>query len=181
MNFIEAVKRGDAESVRAMLASRAVDPAVNNNEALRRAACSGHIEVVKCLLGCLVVRENAAASDMLGPNAALRLAAGNGHLEVVNCLLEISAVREAVTCSELYWAARECHFEVVKRLVGLPAVREHASFAQLCEKYPIIFVCVRMKQPNIAGIYNQFNGPAAPSRKRKRGEDEGQVINRLRS
>ena len=59
--------------------------AVLNNEALRRAAANGHLEVVNRLLEIDAVRVNAAADD----NNALRWAEECGHSEVVHALAKV--------------------------------------------------------------------------------------------
>jgi hypothetical protein len=48
--FLTAVERGDAASVAALLADARVDPAADENLALRIAAVRGHVEVVHLLL-----------------------------------------------------------------------------------------------------------------------------------
>lgn len=84
--FLWASLNGHPEVVKRLLASPRVDPAFNNNYAIRWASANGHSKVVKLLLA--DSRVNPAVWD----NWPIRLASEKGHLEVVNVLLEHPAV-----------------------------------------------------------------------------------------
>jgi len=65
-----------------------MDPAANDNYAIRFATAFGHLEVVKYL--CSLPGVNPAADD----NCAIRYAAKKGHLEVVNFLTHFQFLKQ---------------------------------------------------------------------------------------
>ena len=54
--FEQAVKRGDSERIKSLLKDERVDPAAQDNYAIRRASRKGHTEVVKLLIQTKVTR-----------------------------------------------------------------------------------------------------------------------------
>ena len=79
--FINAVETGNIDKVRLLLENPEIDPATNNNEAIRVASGRGHTEVVRMLLA--DPRTNPASNN----NYPIRLASKNGHTEIVKLLL----------------------------------------------------------------------------------------------
>ena len=79
--FINAARTGDTDKVKLLLADPMVNPAADNNAAIRYASQNGHTEVVKLLLN--DKRGNPAAQN----NFAIRLASERGHVDVVRLLL----------------------------------------------------------------------------------------------
>ncbi|HQZ88143.1 MAG TPA: hypothetical protein PLL67_05240 [Gammaproteobacteria bacterium] len=87
--LLEAVNKNSLEEVQRLLRKREVDPAYDNNAALRAAAKNDQIKILNELLKIPVVYANAAAND----NEALRSAAEhNHHTTVVRRLLQIPVV-----------------------------------------------------------------------------------------
>ena len=84
--FIEAAKTGDIDKVRLLLNDKRVEPAADNNHAIRGASYYGYLEVVRLLLN--DIRVDPAANN----NYAIRMASRNGHTEVVKLLLTDSRV-----------------------------------------------------------------------------------------
>ncbi len=97
--------------------------------ALSEAASSGHIEVVKVLLGETAI--NQRATYLCEP---LSMAAKNGHVEVMKLLLAIEGI--PVTSSHrysdtpLYLAAQNGHVEVVKLLLAAGAEVDDRSLGK---------------------------------------------------
>jgi hypothetical protein len=75
MDFREAVKSGNDDRVMELLQDDSVNPAADDNYAIRRASELGHsATVVKCLL------EDARVDPAADDNSAIRLALQNSHL-----------------------------------------------------------------------------------------------------
>ena len=87
--FTYACKSGLADVVRLIINDGRVDPAADENNALRLASAYGHTGVVRLLLS--DERVNPAAAD----DYAFGLASDNGHTEVVRLLLSDKRVKPA--------------------------------------------------------------------------------------
>ena len=85
--MLRACTFGDLSTVQALLAQGDVDPARDNNAALRRASKGGHVAVVVALLADHRVHPGACDSS------ALREASKHGHANVVAVLLADARVR----------------------------------------------------------------------------------------
>ena len=105
-------------------ADRGVDPAGNNNNAIRTAAGGGHLHVVRYLCELPADRGVDPAGNN---NGAIREAAGRGHLHVVRYLCELPADRGVDPAAGNNDAIRTaaCHgrLDVVRYLCELPANR----------------------------------------------------------
>lgn len=145
--FITAVGAGDEARV-AILIDLGINPAYDNNAAVRLAAANGHSNIVIRLLrddrvdpsadDNAAIREAAAnghsavvevlLQDLrVNPNArdnqAIRFAAKNGHLRVVELLLQDNQVNPTTANNyALRWAARNGHIAVVELLLQDPRV-----------------------------------------------------------
>jgi hypothetical protein len=109
--FLDACRSGYAEIVQRMLRDAYVNPAANDNAALRCAAANGHARVVELLLSDERVDPTAAEHD------ALSFAAQNGHAAVVEVLLGDERVFPgARSCAAILYAARNGHVAVVQML-----------------------------------------------------------------
>eukprot|EP01102_Stenamoeba_stenopodia_P015851 TRINITY_DN5474_c0_g1_i3.p1 TRINITY_DN5474_c0_g1~~TRINITY_DN5474_c0_g1_i3.p1 ORF type:complete len:168 (+),score=35.47 TRINITY_DN5474_c0_g1_i3:449-952(+) len=99
-HFTWACSNGIASIVKQFLDDQAVDPTVNDNEALRNACTNGITEVVKVLLA------DPRVDPSYPRNVCLRRAAANGHAEIVSLLIEDPRVdptsnnNEAFECSK---------------------------------------------------------------------------------
>ncbi len=96
------------------LVSLGADIHVVNDQALRWASATGHLEAVKYLVskGANIHKEN---------DQALQWAAEHGHLEVVKYLVSLGADVHADNDSAIQWASDLGHLEVVKYLVSVGA------------------------------------------------------------
>src|SRR2546426_6337866 len=74
-------RNGHVDVMKLLLADSRVDPAADNNDAIRSAAANGHIDVVKLLLA------DKRANPVAVGNAAIKHVARNGHTDVVKLLL----------------------------------------------------------------------------------------------
>ena len=79
--FYKAVTLNNVDALKVLLADERINPAANNNFAIRRASQNGHVAVVKVLLA--DKRVDPTAHD----NYAIRWASLNSHLEIVKLLL----------------------------------------------------------------------------------------------
>eukprot|EP00729_Bicosta_minor_P014620 gene14620-biopygen24145 len=119
-----AVKKGEADVVRKLLAEEDADPAVPGGDDLTAppiylAAQEGHVDVVKLLLEHHVNPNQATTNDGCTP---VYVAAQNGHVDVVTALVAGNAdVNQASTddgTTPVYMAAQEGHVDVVQVLVA---------------------------------------------------------------
>ncbi|KAI8616188.1 ankyrin repeat-containing domain protein [Chytriomyces sp. MP71] len=110
--FREAARRGHLSVVRLLLLDFGlVDPAVEDNYALKWACNNGHVEVARLLLA--DARTDPAAEASLG----LKGAAENGHAEVVQLLLEDGRVDATAGGNfAARYAFRRRHLDVVALL-----------------------------------------------------------------
>ncbi len=100
-----------------MLADARVDPAADDNYAIRVSAQGGHLGIVDLLLA--HARVDPAAED----NYAIRLASDNGHQAVVDRLLADARVDPtALGSAALRGAVEGGRFPVVDSLLRLPSV-----------------------------------------------------------
>jgi hypothetical protein len=115
--FAKAVLEGRTEVVRALLADPRVDPAADNNEAIRMAAWRGHAEVVRALLA------DPRVDPGVNDNDALRTASLYGFAEVVRALLAdprvdpVAKNNKAIRVASFYGRT-----EVVRALLADPRV-----------------------------------------------------------
>jgi ankyrin repeat protein len=93
--LMQSAKTGNLDCLNMLLEQGVIDPAVDNNRALRWAASKGHLLVVERLLAIPAVEANVTALN----NIALRWAYAGGHLDVVKRLLEVHSVRAAALAS----------------------------------------------------------------------------------
>ena len=124
-------------------ADRGVNPAAENNHAIREAAGGGHLNVVRYLCELPADRGvNPAASY----NDAIRQAAGSGHLDVVRYLCELPpdrGVDPAVDDNNVIrHAAGRGHLDVVRYLCELPANRGVRLARHNCCGLPCNHGCV---------------------------------------
>jgi len=80
--LIAAARDGNPELVELLLASQTVNPAADNNYAIRIAAANGHTSVVALLL------EHPATNPAARDNEAFRIAVACGHAQLVAILLK---------------------------------------------------------------------------------------------
>jgi hypothetical protein len=121
--FIDACRGGYAELVQRMLRAAHVNPAANDNSALRCAAANGHARVVDILLSDTRVDPTALRYE------ALISAAGNGHAAVVEVLLgDVRVQPKADSYGALAAAARNGHVEVVEMFAADPRVSPSVLF-----------------------------------------------------
>jgi hypothetical protein len=95
-----------------LLQDERIDPAADDNKAIRMASRNGHLPVVDRLLQ--DARVDPAAQD----NQAIRLASNYGYLSVVNRLLQDRRVDpSALHQQAVRWASQNDYFSVVNRLL----------------------------------------------------------------
>eukprot|EP00729_Bicosta_minor_P022067 gene22067-biopygen25406 len=120
-----AVKKGEADMVRKLLAEDDADPAVPGGDDLTAppiylAGQSGHVEVVRVLLE-HHVNPNQATIDAHGETAVF-VAAQNGHVDVVTALVagnaDVNKARTDNGETPVYIAAQKGHVDVVTALVA---------------------------------------------------------------
>jgi hypothetical protein len=121
-----------------LLCDRRVNPAANENEAIRMASREGHSAVVALLLG--DPRVNPAAYD----NGAIRLASREGRVEVVKMLLRDSRANPAVNDNELIRSA-------VRSRSDLPHLRQLTDSVQL--KLVKLLLCDKRVDPTAQKSY----------------------------
>jgi hypothetical protein len=127
--FYDACTENNAETVRALLAEPRVNPATQDNQAIRCTAFFGHAEVVRALLA--DHRVNPAARD----NEAIRWAAFFDRAEVVRVLLADPRVNPAAQINEaIRRAANSGHAEVVRVLLADPRVNPAAQINEAIRK-----------------------------------------------
>src|SRR5688572_8318153 len=96
--LLEAVERGDAAGVRALLRGGA-NPSVARGDgltALHVAAQTGNLEIARLLID---ARADVRAETRIGAYTPLHLAAGRGHADVIDALLDAGADVAARTTS----------------------------------------------------------------------------------
>ena len=81
LQFIEACKIGDFNTVKSLLVNENVNPIYDNNSAIRWATYNGHYKVVKLLL------EDKRINPADYSNYAIQLASRNGHYKIVKLFL----------------------------------------------------------------------------------------------
>ena len=99
-----------------------VDPAVNDNAAIRWGCSNGNIEIVKYLIS--LKKEFPKINPAADKNLAIRWASKNGHLEIVKYLVSLKNQFPGIDPAAdknlaIRWASRNGHLEVVKYLVSL--------------------------------------------------------------
>ena len=100
------------------IAAAGVDPASDDNLAIRRASRNGHADVVRILLA--DPRVDPSAND----NDAIRWASCNGHTEVVRLLLADPRVDPGARDNvAIRWASGNGHSDVVRLFLADPRVR----------------------------------------------------------
>lgn len=108
---------GRPEVVKLLLANSTVDPADNNNKAIRDASTYGNTEVVKLLLA------NTRVDPSANRNEAIQQASRYGHTEVVKLLLVNSHVDSSANNNQaIQLASQEGRTEVVILLLEDPCV-----------------------------------------------------------
>ena len=116
VKFDDAVRAGRTEEVRTWLLSRDVDPAANDNWAIRMASFRGHVDVVRVLLA--DPRVDPAANY----NEAIREASYWGRVDVVQLLL--TDPRVGVVCSPPHSLGINdmvgCGLKFVSRIRAIP-------------------------------------------------------------
>lgn len=120
--FLEAVKNENIDRMRELITEQGVNPAANDNYALRYAAENGYVGVVKELLA--LPLDRGVNRDAL--NTALQKAAFNGHVRVVKELLALPLDRGVAPYAlnnALRASARDGYVGVVKELLALPLNR----------------------------------------------------------
>ena len=146
--FAKAVHEGNAEVVRAQLVDHRVDPASNDNAAIRRASALGHAEVVRALLAdprvdpaginngavqwasqrgraevVRVLLADPRVDPAAGYNYAIRCASFGGNEAVVRALLADPRVDPGDKDNEaIQWASERGRAEVVRALLADPRV-----------------------------------------------------------
>jgi hypothetical protein len=119
---IDASRNGHAAIVKLLLADPRVDPAAENNWAIRNTSFYGHASVVKLLLADLRVDPAAINND------AIRDASDNGHAGVVKLLMADPRVDPAAgTNYAIEFSSRYGHESVVKLLLTDPRVNPAAE------------------------------------------------------
>jgi hypothetical protein len=115
--FSRAVREGDAVTVRALLADPRVDPAANNNHAIRWASKNGRTEAVRALL----------ADPRVDPTAdinwAIREASFYGRAGAVRALLADPRVDPRVAIRHSTW---EC-----ARIIASDWIEQHYDLFQM--------------------------------------------------
>jgi hypothetical protein len=148
MAFIEAARVGDLDRISELLRDPGVDPAADDNCAIREASGGGHLSVVERLLqdarvdpaaydnkaireashnGYLLVVERLLQDERVDPaaddNYAIRQASHNGYLLVVERLLQDARVDPAASDNyAIRKASCRGHLSVVDRLLQHPRV-----------------------------------------------------------
>ena len=147
--FIEAIMKGQSFLVKLLLADKRVNPADDNNYAIRLASRDGHTEVVKLLLADprvdpadynneairwastydhVEIIKLLLADRRVDPtaenNMVIRSASAYGHTEVIKVLLADKRVNPAVNDNEaIKLASANGHVEVVNLLKQDPRVQ----------------------------------------------------------
>ena len=80
--FIESIKRGRIEAIKAMICHPKIDPTENEDEAIYRASESNQLEILKLFLVDTRICPNRRNNEVL------RVAASWGHVEIVKVLLK---------------------------------------------------------------------------------------------
>src|SRR3984885_8862487 len=112
-----ASKKGHHQLVKLLLAVKGVDPAADDNYAIRKASGNGYAQVVKLLLA--VDGVNPTADN----NYAIRFASGNGYAQVVKLLLAVDGVDPTADNNyPIRFASRNGHAEVVKLLLAMNGI-----------------------------------------------------------
>jgi hypothetical protein len=171
IEFLEACKSGETEIVRRMLPQ--VDPAVQDNEAIKFASWNGHIEVVRLLLADIRVDPGAEY------NQPIMWASFNGHTEVVQELLKHPRVNPAVFHNRaIVWACKKGHVKVVEVLLkdkrvnpadGLENENGNEAFRWACEHghVKVVEVLLKDKRVNPAAVENEAFRMACKNRDEK--------------
>ena len=116
-NFDKAVDKGDVAVVRNLLRYKQIDPAADDNYAIRSAIDYGETGVVKVLLQ--DKRVDPSAND----NYAIRWASIDGRTEIVKLLLQDPRVDPSAKNNyAIQWASRMEHMEIVNLLLQDPRV-----------------------------------------------------------
>ena len=111
--FIWASQYGYIDLVKMLLEDKRVNPAANDNFAIRLASRNGYTEVVKVLLADLRV------DPCFADNHAIRWASKNGHTEIFKLLLKDSRVDlQHEDNYAIRWASRNGHTEIVQLLLA---------------------------------------------------------------
>ena len=87
--FRVACERGDIDVVRRLLAHKRVNPAHDNNVAIRRACQNGHVEIVRLLLG------DSRINPTDYSKGAMQRACENGDVDIVRRILDDGVVNPA--------------------------------------------------------------------------------------
>jgi sulfur relay (sulfurtransferase) DsrC/TusE family protein len=123
-SFVTASENGHLSVVKYLMSlpkEYGIDPAAENNYAIRYASENGHLSVVKYLIGLpKEYKIDPAARD----NYAIRYASANGHLDVVKYLISLPKEYKIDPAAKnniaIRLASQNGHLEVVKYLIGLP-------------------------------------------------------------
>src|SRR3984885_5683735 len=112
-----ASEKGYYKLVKLLLEVEGVDPAAEENKAIRFASKNGHTEVVKLLLNRGKVDPTAEG------NYAIRVASENGHTKVVKLLLAVKGVDPTADNNyAIRFASENGHTEVVRLLLAVHRV-----------------------------------------------------------
>lgn len=131
MNLIAAVRAGDIEKIKILLATENIDPVEKQNKAVREAVSKGDLNIVNCFLENKAVLHNITIKD----NDILHRAVAIGDLQIVNRLLEIDAVlKNAAAKKNLAFQYAEtftkenpqCYQPIMDRLLQIAIVAEQA-------------------------------------------------------
>jgi len=146
--FIKAVRDNNVKLVKILLQDDSVNPATEDNEAIRLASIYGYTEIVKLLL----------QDDRVNPadnnNAAIGAAASLGRIDTVKLLLEHPKVNPAGDHNyAIRHAAEYGRTDVVKLLLQDPRVNpadenNHAIKWAVTKNYPEI-VMLLLKDPRV--------------------------------
>ena len=110
--FKKAAEYGYVQVVERLLKDNRVNPAVDNNYAIRYAAKNGHAKVVEMLL------KDKRVNPVVDDNFALIWAVRNGHIKVVELLLKDNRVDPSAEKNyAIRSAAERGYIQVVKMLV----------------------------------------------------------------
>jgi ankyrin repeat protein len=99
--------------IQLLLGNRGVNPAANQNEAIRHASRNGHYEIVKLLL------KDSRVDPSANDNEAIRYASRNGHFKVVYLLLGDIRVDPRANNNEAINSARKGRCEGHRKVVQL--------------------------------------------------------------
>ncbi len=107
-----------------LVASRLLEIEIVRKEAIRQAAKSGDLEMVKKLLPFYALK-----NDLVEIRTALYIAAKAGHLDIVTCLLKIDSVRnnENALLKALDLASKLGRLKIVNYLLAFDVVRNNAK------------------------------------------------------